>query len=80
MQTDEFCASRGLKDVRWVVPARANGQPALAAYARDERTTEHRAYGVMVFAIDGDTIASITGFPGPDLFGRLGLPLAAQAH
>jgi RNA polymerase sigma-70 factor (ECF subfamily) len=56
-------------------PARANGQPALAAYARHDGEREHRAYGVMVFAIAGDRIAGITGFAErPDLFARLGLP------
>jgi RNA polymerase sigma-70 factor, ECF subfamily len=56
-------------------PARANGQPALAAYARPDAAREHRAYGVMVFAIAGDRIAGITGFAErPDLFERLGLP------
>jgi hypothetical protein len=56
---------------------RANGQPALAAHAEDEHTGEHRAYGIMAFAILGDRIAAITGFPDrPDLFERLGLPRA----
>jgi hypothetical protein len=55
---------------------RANGQPALAAYAEDVETGEHRAYGIMVFAIAGDRVAAITGFPDrPDLFERLALPL-----
>ena len=62
-------------------PARANGQPALAAYADEHETTNtHDAYGVMVFAIDGDTIVGITGFPDrPELFKRLGLPVALPA-
>ena len=34
------------------------------------------AYGVMVFAIGGDRIDGITGFPQPGLFKRLGLPAA----
>jgi RNA polymerase sigma-70 factor (ECF subfamily) len=59
-----------------LVPARASGQPALAAYARDDDDVP-RAYGVMVFAIRGEQIAGITGFAQrPDLFTRLGLPLA----
>jgi RNA polymerase sigma-70 factor (ECF subfamily) len=59
-----------------LVPARANGQPALAAYTESELGT-HDAYGLMVFAIDGDRIASITGFArNPSLIERLGLPLA----
>ncbi len=60
-----------------LVPARANGQPALAAYAEDDAGPGHTAYGVMIFAIDGDRIAGITGFPRqPWLFERLGLPFA----
>jgi RNA polymerase sigma-70 factor, ECF subfamily len=58
------------------VPARANGQPALAAYAQGDETGAHEAYGVMVFAIDGDKIAGITGFPRPDLYERFALPLS----
>ena len=58
-----------------LVPRRANGQPALAAYAENPGTGAHEAYGVMVFAIDGERIAGITGFPRQlELFGRLGLP------
>jgi RNA polymerase sigma-70 factor, ECF subfamily len=58
-----------------LVPGRANGQPALAAYAHNETTGSHEAYGLMVFAIGDDRIVGITGFPTPDLFERLGLPL-----
>jgi RNA polymerase sigma-70 factor, ECF subfamily len=58
-----------------LVAARANGQPATAAYA-EEPDGRRRAYGVMVFAIRGDRIAGITGFAQqPELFTRLGLPL-----
>jgi RNA polymerase sigma-70 factor, ECF subfamily len=53
---------------------RANGQPALAAYAEDPTTDRFGAYGIMVFAIDGDRIAGITGFPQLELFSRLGFP------
>ncbi len=54
-------------------PTTANGQPALAAYAEDEATGEHRAYGLMVFAIAGERIAGITGFPDRGgLYERLG--------
>ena len=64
-----------LNDIR-LRSARANGQPALAAYALDDVTGDHEAYGVMVFAIDGDRIVGITGFPRePALFRRLGLPV-----
>ena len=58
-----------------LVARRANGQPALAAYAQSPQAGVYEAYGVMVFAIDGERIAGITGFPRQlELFGRLGLP------
>ena len=58
-----------------LVPSRANGQPALAAYAEETEGDAFRAYGVMVFAIVGDRIGGIVGFPRqPELFTRLGLP------
>jgi RNA polymerase sigma-70 factor (ECF subfamily) len=58
-------------------PTRANGQPALAAFADEEGAGRFDAYGLMVFAVDGERIAGITGFPRrPDLFERLGLPTA----
>ena len=51
---------------------RAASQPTLAGYIDGE------AYGVMVFALRGDRIAGITGFPHDlDLFRRLGLPVSA---
>ena len=56
-------------------PTRANGQPALAAYLRDHDDGEHRAYGIMVLTIDGDRLAAITGFPGPEVFALFGLPM-----
>jgi RNA polymerase sigma-70 factor, ECF subfamily len=61
-----------------LVAARANGQPALAAYAEDPADGIRRPYGVMVFACTGERIAGITGFPQPELFERLGLPQAVQ--
>jgi RNA polymerase sigma-70 factor, ECF subfamily len=53
---------------------RANGQPALAAYAEDPSGDRFGAYGIMVFAIERDRIAGITGFPLPELFTRFGFP------
>ena len=53
---------------------RANGQPTLASYA------DHEAYGVMVFALSGDRIAGITGFPHDlEVFTQLGLPTRSSA-
>ena len=58
-----------------LVPARANGQPAMAAYAQEQDDGDFSAYGVMVLAIDGERISGIVGFPRqPELFTRLGLP------
>jgi hypothetical protein len=52
-------------------PARANRQPALAAYA------DGAPYGVMVFALQDGRIAGITGYAQmPHLFVHLGLPTA----
>jgi RNA polymerase sigma-70 factor (ECF subfamily) len=61
-----------------LVPTRANGQPAFAAYFDDGRGFE--AYGVMVFALANDVVSSITGFAGyPSLFPKLGLPLDLES-
>lgn len=57
-----------------LLPARANGQPALAAYLQGD-DGRFRAYGLMVLALDGERIAGITGFA--ELHGllvRFGLP------
>jgi RNA polymerase sigma-70 factor (ECF subfamily) len=59
-----------------LVPTRAGGQPGFACYADEHDTGEHAAYGVMVFALRGDKIAGITGFPqDSELFEQLGAPL-----
>jgi len=58
-----------------LVPTAANRQPALAAYFAPEPGDAFEAYGVMVFALEGGTIAGITGFAGyPQLYAPLGLP------
>jgi RNA polymerase sigma-70 factor (ECF subfamily) len=55
--------AQGRLDTIRLVPTRANGQPALAAYeiAGDGRVTP---YGLMVLTIAGDAVTQITGFPG----------------
>jgi RNA polymerase sigma-70 factor (ECF subfamily) len=66
-------AQGDLEQIR-LLPARANGQPALAAYLVGEGEA-FEAYGVMIFALQGEEVASITGFAGhPELFPELGLP------
>jgi hypothetical protein len=63
----------GRLDTIRLARTRANGHPALAAYLPDN-SARCRGYGIMVFAIAGDGIATIAGFPSPDLFDRFGLP------
>lgn len=62
-----------LDQIRLVV-TRANGHPALAAYLPDDREWDCRGYGIMVLTINGDQVATITGFPDPGLFPLFGLP------
>ena len=64
----------GRLDTIRLVRTRANGHPALAAYLPD-KSARCRGYGIMVFAITSEDIATITGFPSPDLFERFGLPV-----
>jgi RNA polymerase sigma-70 factor, ECF subfamily len=56
-----------------LLPTRANGHPALAAYIGNAAGT-YEPYGLMVFELDGESIVRITGFADPDLFGFFGLP------
>jgi len=55
-----------------LVPTRANGQPAVAAYLRDGAAA--RAYGIMVLTVHAGLIGEITGFADPSLFAPFGLP------
>ena len=63
----------GRLDLILLVPTRANGHPALAAYLPDDTTGDCRGYGIMVLTITDDQVATITGFPDPDLFPAFGL-------
>lgn len=66
-------AAGALEKIR-LRPTRANGQPALAAYLESD-TGDLEPYGVMVLALEGESVVSITGFAGqPELFPQLGLP------
>jgi RNA polymerase sigma-70 factor (ECF subfamily) len=64
----------GRLDLIRLAPSRANGHPAVAAYLPDENTDDCRGYGIMALTIDGDQIATITGFPDPNLFPIFDLP------
>jgi len=61
-----------------LVPARANCQPAVAAYVHDDDGPAMSAYGIMVLAVDGDHITEITGFADPALFPAFGLPMRRE--
>jgi RNA polymerase sigma-70 factor (ECF subfamily) len=61
-----------------LVPVRANGQPAFAAYQR-EPDGAYRAYAVTVPTVTTTGIARIVTFFDPGLFGSFGLPAAIPA-
>jgi RNA polymerase sigma-70 factor (ECF subfamily) len=69
-------ANGRLDRIRLVV-TRANGHPTLAAYLPDDHEWECRGYGIMVLTLVGDQVATITGFPDPDLFPLFDLPATA---
>jgi RNA polymerase sigma-70 factor, ECF subfamily len=52
---------------------RANGQPAIAGYQRDE-TGVHRPYGVTVLTVVDEGISRVTSFGDPDLVAAFGFP------
>ena len=57
-----------------LVPMRANRQPALALYLRDEACSPFLAHAIMVLSIDASGITSLTRFADPALFARFDLP------
>ena len=63
---------------RRIVATRANGQPALALYARDPGAPVYRALGLLVVTLAGDRIGAITRFDTV-LFPQFGLPRALPA-
>jgi RNA polymerase sigma-70 factor, ECF subfamily len=65
----------GRLDLIRLRPTRANDQPALAAYVQEAPAKPASAYGIMVFALQADRIAGITGFAGyPELYPAFELP------
>jgi RNA polymerase sigma-70 factor, ECF subfamily len=63
----------GRRRVR-VVPARANGQPAIGTYAWNDEAGEFLPTVLQVLTFAGDRVAEITGFVDPTVFPRFGLP------
>jgi RNA polymerase sigma-70 factor, ECF subfamily len=55
--------AQGRLETIHLVPTRANGQPALAAY-EIEGDGRRTPYGLMVLTTDGTVVTQITGFPG----------------
>ena len=60
-------------DVR-VLPAQANGQPAIGTYAWSDEAGAHLPTVLQVLSFDGHRIREITGFVDPAVFPRFGLP------
>ncbi len=65
--------AEGNRRVR-VVPAHANGQPAIGTYAWNEEAESHLPTVLQVLTFDGSRISEITGFVDPSVFSRFGLP------
>lgn len=57
-----------------MVPTRANGQPAAAAYVRGPGDPDYSAWAIVVFRIADDTITELTAFVDPSLFPAFELP------
>jgi RNA polymerase sigma-70 factor (ECF subfamily) len=57
-----------------LLPVRANGQPAVAAYLRREDGV-HRAHSIQVLTLRDGEIAGISAFLDASLFPVFGLPL-----
>lgn len=62
-----------------LVPTRANGQPALAAYYRNADTGPYLAHAIFVIAIAEGAIASLTRLLVPDGLAQFGLPETVPA-
>ncbi len=58
----------------WLIPTRANGQPAFGHYIEDPHAAIGRFFGVLVLTLDGDRIAGITRFGDTGILPCFGLP------
>jgi RNA polymerase sigma-70 factor (TIGR02960 family) len=65
-------------DDRLITQTRANGQPALAMYARDPGTNLYRALGLLVVTLAGERVSAITRFE-VGVFPHFGLPRTLPA-
>lgn len=74
---DRFATHRGRRI--WLVPTRANGQPAFGHYIEDAHAPIGRFFGVLVLTLDGERIAGITRFGDTGILTRFGLPRTLPA-
>jgi RNA polymerase sigma-70 factor (ECF subfamily) len=58
------------------IPTRANGQPAVATYLRDDDIGPHRAHGITALTVRGMQISRMVSFLDTGLFSAFGLPPA----
>jgi RNA polymerase sigma-70 factor (ECF subfamily) len=58
----------------YLLPGRANNQPAFASYLGDPEEHLARPSGFFVLTLGGERIAAITRFHRDDLYPRLGFP------
>jgi RNA polymerase sigma-70 factor, ECF subfamily len=65
--------AEGNRRVR-VLPARANGQPAIATYSWDPERGSYLPTVLQVLTFDGAKVSEITGFVDPSVFPGFGLP------
>lgn len=60
---------------RWkLLPTRANGQPALGLYRRDQGRGNYVPFTLHVISLKRQRVANVISFIRPELFGRFGLP------
>jgi len=67
----------GRLDLIRLIVTRANGHPTLAAYLPHD-SVGCRGYGIMVVTVTDEAVATITGFPDPDLFPLFDLPVRLE--
>jgi RNA polymerase sigma-70 factor (TIGR02960 family) len=70
--TDRFATHAGRRV--WLVPTRANAQPAFGHYIEDAHAPIGRFFGVLVLTLDGDRITGLTRFGDSAILPHFGLP------
>ncbi len=69
---DRFATHAGRR--AWLVPTRANGQPAFGHYIEDPHAPIGRFFGILVLTLHGDQVAGITRFGDTAVLPGFGLP------